>query len=124
MGEILKPETIIYRYGLQYHPQFSCQHNGVINALRIAMKDPETDPFPRLFEVQFPQDVHVYPVFKNCVLNGGVTAAMEKYPDFSLPDLLQKGVDQTEVFLSAAIWAYLDSDGNPISYNKNRANVK
>jgi hypothetical protein len=121
MNEILNQETIIEQYGLKFNPNFSCQHNGLLNALRIAMQEPETVPFPKLFQVEFPErdDFHLYPVWQGIVLNGHVTAEPGKYPDFSLEDLQKTGKDITKLILGITILAYFkDNLKQLIPYQK------
>lgn len=115
MTEIIRPEVIIIQYGLKYNSDFSCQTNALLNALRIAMLEPEETPFPIIYQMPMSNksnDVHAYLIWKNSVLNGEVTANNQEYPDFSLEEIYSKGKDSTKEILSVAIIAFFGDKAN------------
>jgi len=110
MAEFIRPEVIIAQYGLRFNSDFSCQANALLNALRIAMMEPEESSFPRIYQMPMsrkPTDVHAYLIWRNSVLNGGVTANYQEYPDFNLEEIYFKGKDFTKEILSIAMVAFL-----------------
>lgn len=118
MSELISPETIINQYGLSYNPNFPCETNGLLNGIRISTQEPEDQLFPKIFILDTPgysDFVHAYVVWKNCVLNGGVTGTYGAFPNFSLGEVMAKGKNMTKEILGMAVIAFFDNQGGVIN---------
>lgn len=118
MVELIAREAIINQYGLKFDPNFACETNGLLNGIRISAQESEEKPFPKIFMLDTPNcsdSIHVYLVWRDCVLNGGVTAAYGQFPDFSFDEVMAKGNDVTKEILGMAAIAFFDNQGRVIN---------
>lgn len=110
MNERITPGDIIHEYGLRCDQKFSCINNALVNAVRIQFKEPVGGPFPEIFFLS--QVEHAYLLWKNVVLNGGVTAPPGLYRDFPIQVIRRTGIPRTRALVISTLKLFFEDENN------------
>lgn len=108
--EIPNPElSVIEHYGLRHDIDKDCLSNGLINAIRVNLKD---KPFPQIYFLH--EASHAYLLWRNLALNSGVTGAPGRFPDFSFEYVQAHGKNQTKILIENVLPAFFRNPGDQI----------
>lgn len=92
----------------------ACQHNAFVASVVMFRLEETWSELPRIWQVRGlgddGLDVHVYLVYDGKVYNQGVTWPDDRYPNFSLEELEQRGEDVTGLIYARAVLAFDTGD--------------
>ena len=116
MAENVSSTALIEKYGLKFNSNFSCFHNALINAIRIARQEPDTTFFPEIYA----ENIHAYLLWQGQVLNGNVTAKPNVFDDFTIKEIKTKGENYTLKVLDETLVAFFDFNSEVVPYQKEK----